>query len=90
MELACQTGQISLRVQAEGGGSESGWRGTRLVRAGELIHTTILDAQEQDLQLSGWHSTIYGHKIPALSFSIETQSRTPLRLESEWIFSENG
>jgi hypothetical protein len=90
LELACQTGQIILRVQAEEGGSESGWLWMYLVRAGALIQGTILDAQERDMQLSGWHSPVYGHKVPALSLSIEVLSKLPLRLDSEWKFIEKG
>jgi hypothetical protein len=88
LELTCQSGQIILRVQAEEGGSESGWLWLSLVRAGVLVQGTILNAQERDLQLSGWYSPTYAHKVPALSFSIEVLSKLPLRLDSEWRFIE--
>jgi hypothetical protein len=88
LELTCPSGKIILRVQAEEGGSESGWLWLCLVRAGVLVQGTILNAQERDLQLSGWHSPTYAHKVPALSFSIELLSKLPLRLDSEWRFIE--
>ena len=54
-----------------------------LARAGEtLIGPRVLPTE-------GWFSPTYAVKVPALSFSIEIESAAPIKLESDWIFSES-
>jgi hypothetical protein len=86
LELVCPSGLVRLKVRGEEGVSLDSWQGTRLVRAGELLHGTIPETLNPEMPVSGWYSPNYGVKLPALSFSIEMQGCLPLRLDSEWTF----
>ncbi len=72
-------GWVSLKIEIE---AETPPR-VQLVRAGELLH-----GGGQAAPIQGWVSPTYGHKVPALSFSVEVENQIPLTMKSTWTFPE--
>ncbi len=53
----------------------------QLVRAGKILY-----GQGTAQEISGWFSSTYGEKEPALSFSWTLQARPPCKIISQWHF----
>ena len=71
-----------LSVQIDNSNAEiSDLPAYQLVRAGEVLH-----GQGPAQEISGWYSSTYGEKEPALSFSMIMQDRLPYRIISKWQF----
>ncbi|MEJ2351503.1 MAG: hypothetical protein P8Y03_17070 [Anaerolineales bacterium] len=84
MRLESPFGRITLRVQFHPESTQAGSTPAHkacLIRAGELVYGTGTVSP-----VLGWVSRNYGYKEPALSFSVETESRLPLTVITEWDF----
>ncbi len=79
IELLSPYGLISLSIRSSISNLQPS-----LIRAGEVLYG---DAPAHPNW--GWVSPTYGHKSPALSFSVTAASPLPITFSSEWAFPSN-
>ncbi|HEX6303821.1 MAG TPA: alginate lyase family protein [Anaerolineales bacterium] len=86
MRVNSPHGWIKLRVSLSSGARSSPKRfqpKIQIYRAGEPVY-----GQGNASPIRGWTSRNYGYKSPALSFSVEVETRLPVTILSEWLLPD--
>lgn len=81
--LKSPLGWVGLEIKAEPADLNLS---ASLVRAGELVQTSVLKTSEVSSPTRGWVSPTYAQKVPALSLSVEVQSSESVKFSSEFTF----
>lgn len=80
LTLSSPWGAVGIKVVIEGEHQAT----TALARSG-----IRLSGEAQVLPADGWFSPTYGQKVPALSWSIETQGKPPVIFRTRWELPES-